>query len=300
MPRATAHCPAPSPMPSASRPAPNAPHSVPRAKCPARNAPREMPRTQCPTPNARAQCPASTMPREGRGGERAAGRRSGVGCVGAARRRTGPPAALAAGALSAVSDTFGWELDTRPKNRLPVEFPPKLNLQPLELRPALLPLLLSPSGPSPARSIARRSSSFQASERRPSSATAFFCAALTPWLRLGWGATCPAADGPAAAAAAPSASSCAGRSTASGVAITRTNLLARGCGAQPVTWGGAKRAAAILCRLWRGGAWSGARFWGSGTELVCPRAMATILPARQKVRTRPSTLRCAREQGNPF
>ena len=68
MPRATAHCPAPSPMPSASRPAPNAPHSVPRAKCPARNAPREMPRTQCPTPNARAQCPASTMPREGRGG----------------------------------------------------------------------------------------------------------------------------------------------------------------------------------------------------------------------------------------
>ena len=237
MPHATAQCPMP------RRAQPNAQRIAPRAQCPAPRAAREMLRAKCRAPSAphpvpRAQCPRP-MPRvhnaprrEVGGGGGGGGRVAAVelSCVGAARRRTVPfaPAAVAAGAFSAVADTFGWELDTRPKNRLPLlELPPKLNLQLLAPRPALLPLLLLPSGPSPAFSIARRSSTFQATERRSPSATAFFCPELTPWLRLGWGATCSAADGPAAAAAAPSASSCAGLSTASGVAITRTNLLAR-------------------------------------------------------------------------
>lgn len=101
------------------------------------------------------------------------------------RTRTFSPAALAAGAFSAVAGAFKWELDTLPKNRLPVELPLKLNLQLLEPRPELLPRLLSPPAPSPAFSIARRSSESQTEERqerRPSPAIAFSCAALTPWL----------------------------------------------------------------------------------------------------------------------
>ena len=262
MSRATAQCPTPSAPRPVHRTLPNAPAPMPRTPCRAPNSPRRMPRTQCPAvrtarppaPNApRPIPPMPCAPRPPPLGRYAAAE---LGCVGAARRRTGPfaPAALEAGALCDVAETFGWELDTRPKNRLPVELPPKLNLQPLELRLAsLLPPLLLSGSATPAFSIARRSSSFQASERRPSSARAAFCAALTSWLRLGCVSfTCPAADGPAAAAAAPSASSCAGRSTASGVAITRTNLLARGCGAQPVTWGGATRLRYSLQALVRG------------------------------------------------
>lgn len=227
-----------------------------------------------------------------------------LGCVGAARRRTGPfaPAALEAGALCDVAETFGWELDTRPKNPLPVALPPKLNLQPLELRLAsLLPPLLLSGSATPAFSIARRSSSFQASERRPSSARAAFCAALTSWLRLGCvSSTCPAADGPAAAAAAPSASSCAGRSTASGVAITRTNLLARGCGAQPVTWGGAKRVSA----LFSAGSGEGARGAAPGSGGLGQSSCALgqwprSCPRAKKFERARSTLRCASGAGQP-
>ena len=100
------------------------------------------------------------------------------------RSRTFSPAALAAGAFPAVADAFEWEPDTLPKNRLPVELALKLNLL-LEPRSELLPRLLSPPAPSPAFSIARRSSESQTEERqerRPSPAEAFSRAALTPWL----------------------------------------------------------------------------------------------------------------------
>ena len=168
--------PTPSAHPNALRPISRIPCRD--AKCRAPSAPRPVPRAnapclQCLEPNApRPQTPERAGDEGGRGGERW-------------RSRTFSPAALAAGAFPAVADAFEWEPDTLPKNRLPVELALKLNLQLLEPRSELLPRLLSPPAPSPAFSIARRSSESQTEERqerRPSPAEAFSCAALTPWL----------------------------------------------------------------------------------------------------------------------
>ena len=176
---ATAQCPAPTPRPAAI-PMPCAQYPAFRAAT--RSAAHPVPRAQCPAPMPRVYN-ASNLTLRVHKRQRGRGTRGARG--GRWRSRTFSPAALAAGAFPAVADAFEWEPDTLPKNRLPVELALKLNLQLLEPRPELLPRLLSPPAPSPAFSIARRSSESQTEERqerRPSPAEAFSCAALTPWL----------------------------------------------------------------------------------------------------------------------
>ena len=201
-------------------------------------------------------------------------------CVDAARRFTCPfaLAVLGAGALDSGSASFGCR-DAKNRETLPVPPEPKLNLR--ARPPELVPLLLSATGVSPARSIARRSRAFHAVDRLPSSAT-FASSCAVARQRLGWGVCvcCPAPDGPALAAEVPSASSCAGRSTASDVAILAPSLLASRSGAEPVTWRGARRRRYLLLALVRGRARSGARFSCIGTELACPGAIASVLPMR--------------------